>query len=387
MKKNIILHIFPTFALGGQQRRFAELVNGFSAGFTHHVVSLSGEIEAVELIDKNVDLTTHHIPLQKGAFFHPANLQIFSALFQNIRPDLLCTYNWGAIEAVLSWRLQTGRLQKRIWQTFLKGSADQFPHIHFEDGFGPDETPTRQNQKRVMARRILLKRSKVIVPSVTLQQLALNKWQIDQSAIMRVPNGIHIDRFVVHNRVYDHMRPVKVGTVGALRPEKNIARLIDVFSNHKAETESRLQVVGDGPILEMLKQQAQNSSRMDDINFPGGSATPEQYYQNFDIFALSSDTEQMPISLIEAMVSGLPVVATNVGDVSAMVSEENRSFISPVGEDLLFQENLQRLIDDPVLRRSIGLANQKKALDIFDRVTMISIYENLFMDIIENIKS
>jgi glycosyltransferase involved in cell wall biosynthesis len=93
---------------------------------------------------------------------------------------------------------------------------------------------------------------------------------------------------------------------------------------------------------------------------------------------LSSDSEQQPISLIEAMASGLPVVSTNVGDVRQMIAEENLPFIIPCEREDLLAKALQQLIANPALRRQIGRANRARALQIFDEAQMIEQYRALY---------
>jgi glycosyltransferase involved in cell wall biosynthesis len=102
---------------------------------------------------------------------------------------------------------------------------------------------------------------------------------------------------------------------------------------------------------------------------------PSEWIGHFDIFALSSDSEQFPISLLEAMAAGLPVASTDVGDVADMVAKENRFAI---GGETVLAEGLSRLLRDGDLRRRVGEANRRKALREYDEGVMISRYASLY---------
>jgi glycosyltransferase involved in cell wall biosynthesis len=116
----------------------------------------------------------------------------------------------------------------------------------------------------------------------------------------------------------------------------------------------------------------------DRLLMPGFLAEPHRYVGHFDIFALSSDSEQFPISLVEAMAAGLPAVATDVGDVKAMVAYENRDLIVPANEEASFEAALDLLSWDATMRRQLGSANAQKARADFDETAMISHYEALY---------
>ena len=116
-----------------------------------------------------------------------------------------------------------------------------------------------------------------------------------------------------------------IGTVAALREEKNISRLMHAFAMLPA---GRLVIVGDGPQRPALEALAASLGVAERVCFAGHHLDTAAFYAQFDIFALSSDTEQMPLSVIEAMASGLPVVSTDVGDVRLMVASENIPFVT-----------------------------------------------------------
>jgi glycosyltransferase involved in cell wall biosynthesis len=112
--------------------------------------------------------------------------------------------------------------------------------------------------------------------------------------------------------------------------------------------------------------------------FVGDVVAPERVLGLLDMFALTSDTEQMPYALIEAMAAGRPVVATDVGDVRAMVAPENRPFIVPrTSEDALISA-ISELARDGARRRALGCYNQQKARRDFQANGMMKTYEALF---------
>jgi glycosyltransferase involved in cell wall biosynthesis len=104
-------------------------------------------------------------------------------------------------------------------------------------------------------------------------------------------------------------------------------------------------------------------------------ADPADWIGHFDIFALSSDSEQFPISLVEAMAAGLPCISTDVGDVRDMVAEEN---CFAIGDEAVLTSALKRFIADPDLRRSVGAANRRRAAADYDERVMISRYAALY---------
>jgi L-malate glycosyltransferase len=141
-----------------------------------------------------------------------------------------------------------------------------------------------------------------------------------------------------------------------------------------------LRSVGEGPERARIAEEATAQGIVDRIDLPGFNPDPASALRDFDIFALSSDSEQQPISVIEAMASGLPVVATDVGDIKGMVADENRPFIVPADPEDLLADALARLAADGTLRASIGRANRAKALQFFDERQMIGQYRALYAD-------
>jgi glycosyltransferase involved in cell wall biosynthesis len=351
----LLLHVFPNFGTGGPQVRFAILANRLGGRFRHAVVAMDGRQEARALLDPALDIRFPQVGVLKGDT--RGNLRRFRAVLRDVAPDLLVTSNWGSIEWAVA-RIGTG-----------------VPHLHMEDGFGPEER-THQVPRRVLARRLLLRRTTVVLPSRLLWRIATETWRLPRSSLRLLPNGIDVGRFAA-DRPHRGVQPVVIGTVAALRPEKNIARLIRALALLPAAMPVRLAIVGDGPERAALQALAVEKGIGARVEFVGHRADPAPLYAGFDIFALSSDTEQMPLSVLEAMASGLPVAATDVGDVAAMLDPANRDYVV-ARDDRALADALARLAVRSDLRLALGAANRARAKAEFAETDMVAGWRDLF---------
>ena len=352
MPQKHLLHVFPTFAVGGSQMRFAQLARLHGARYRHTVIALDGKKDMMARL-QGLPVTDYDLAFDKRKAME-AFLR-FRATLRALQPDMLFTYNWGAIE----WAL-VNRLNRVA------------PHIHVEDGFGPEEAKG-QLARRIWTRRLALSggNTSIVLPSRNLERIARETWKLPSRQVRFIPNGVDCARFAVSGR--DNRRDTLViGTVASLRREKNIGRLIQAFARLPDHTE--LLIVGGGAEREGLEQLSRELKTGARVRFAGQSDRPQDWYPRMDIFALSSDTEQMPLGVLEAMAAGLPVVATKVGDVAQMVSEENRDYVVAAEQ---FAAALARLAGDPAARRAMGRANEAKARENFDERVMAARYAEL----------
>jgi glycosyltransferase involved in cell wall biosynthesis len=358
-----ILHVFSTFAVGGPQTRFATIADRLGPKYRHLIASMSGRTEAASLLTDRVRFEL--VEFRNTPANPLANAFRFAGELRRIRPDLLVTYNWGALE----WAL--GNLV-----------GPRLPHVHIEDGFGPDEA-RRRLARRVWLRRVaLLGTGTVVVPSRNLERIARREWLLPARKILYLPNGVEIARFAAELPESEWAFAKKpgelaVGTCAALRPEKNLKRLIRAFAACGAAN-CRLVICGDGPERPGLERAAEAAGIADRITFTGYLAKPETVLAGCDLFAMSSDTEQMPYGLLEAMAAGLPAVSTDVGDIKSIVAEPNRPFIVPVSDEAQLSQALGRLLGSSELRARLGQANRIKAESEFALETMIAAYDRLF---------
>jgi glycosyltransferase involved in cell wall biosynthesis len=349
-----LLHVFHSLGAGGAQTRFTRIANRFGSNLQHAVVALNGDYSVLNQLHPDVPVEAIRPALKPQMFIRVGQ---YNTLVERFSPDRLITHNWGTIEWALARR-------------------SGICHIHIEDGFGPDELDG-QKLRRVLFRRIALRNSEVVVPSRTLMRIARNFWRISSDRLHYVPNGIALADFPKSRTGKSGSERAVIGTGAALRPEKNIARLLEAFALVKRDLSCELRIIGDGPDRSGLEKLAMKLGIGSSVVFCGFLADPRPQYAQFDVFALSSDTEQMPYTVLEAMASGVPVVATDVGDIKTIVSGENGGLICPRNSAAL-ANGILRVLKDPQLAEAVSRSNRIKVEEEYDIERMFGAFARLY---------
>jgi len=355
-----LLHLHSTFDAGGKERRSTTLINRFGKAVEHSIVSAQpGALGARAQLDAGLAV---HFPFgfpPLAGRFGVRRMQTLARAMQGF--DLILTYNWGAMDAAMAHALFAPAM----------GLA---PLIHHEDGFNADEV-VRLKTSRNWYRRVALARAHaLIVPSLQLERVALEVWHQPPARVQRIGNGIPVKKYGKKPRADALPRVVKrpgekwLGTLAGLRPVKALPRLVRAF--HALPEEWQLVIVGEGPEREAIMAEAMRLEIGHRVHLPGHVAEPADATGLFDLFALSSDSEQFPLSVVEAMASGLAVASPAVGDVADIVAVENAPFIVPPGDEAALAAALLRLAEDETLRRRVGAANQVRARAEFDEAAM-----------------
>ena len=365
-----ILHVHSGFDPGGKEVRCTKLIRAFPKA-DHDIVSSDPErMSAASLLKglKNVAYPAD-FPKLTGAPM-PGRLKKIAAAMAGY--DLILTYNWGAMDAAMAHTL----------------FADVYrlpPLVHHEDGFNEDEAQ-RLKRRRNLYRRIALGRcAALVVPSRVLERVALEVWELPRTKVRRIPNGVD---FAANQKtvkpdalpgLIKHKGERWVGTLAGLRPVKNLPAMVRALK-HLPEDWS-LVIAGEGPERDAIEAEAERLALEDRVHLPGFVNEPAKLVGLLDIFALSSKSEQQPISVMEAMAAGLPVVSPQVGDVAEMVAEEQADYVFPQDVNDRLGPALAHLASDAELRESIGAANRKKARELYNAKTMIERYRALYWGI------
>jgi glycosyltransferase involved in cell wall biosynthesis len=159
---------------------------------------------------------------------------------------------------------------------------------------------------------------------------------------------------------------------------KNIPRLLRIFSRLPEDLRCKLWIVGDGPEFASLKQLTADLGLSEKVRLWGAVGNPADLLRQMHIFAITSGSEQMPTSVLEAMASGLPVVGTDVGDTRQMVTPQNAGCIVNQNDEETLYKRLLQLVTDAELRKELGRHNRKKCVSVYSSKAMIENYRNLF---------
>lgn len=206
-----------------------------------------------------------------------------------------------------------------------------------------------------------------------------------------IPNGISMEDYAPNSEQGSRVRQelgvepsaVVILHAGRFTEQKNHALLLRAFARLQSSQPLYLLLAGGGELLEPMQQLARELGMAERVRFLGVRSDIPAILNAADIFTLPSRYEGNPMSVMEAMAAGLPVVATAVGGVPELVEEGVSGILTP-NEDLeALVVALQRLVDNAVLRRQMGEAALRRAREKFDIRHTVRAYEDLYESILQ----
>jgi glycosyltransferase involved in cell wall biosynthesis len=208
-----------------------------------------------------------------------------------------------------------------------------------------------------------------------------------------IPYGIPIHAFVRNESAREVWRE-KEGfalddtvyvSVARFYPQKNHRLLLHAFADGPArDMRARLLLAGDGPLRGDLQVMANRLGVGNRVSFLGIRTDIPELVAAADVFALSSDWEGNPLSVMEAMAAGRPVVATAVGGVPELVVHGKTGLLVPAGDAVALAEAMRKIGHDEALRKEMGRASAERAASCFDERVMTRSYEELYERLLGN---
>jgi glycosyltransferase involved in cell wall biosynthesis len=210
-----------------------------------------------------------------------------------------------------------------------------------------------------------------------------------------IPNGIPVDAFRSPSldregwRNKEGFAPTDVlfVCVAGLRPQKNPALLVEAFHRGPAsDPRARLLFVGRGDLQSELERRIGALGLQERVHLLGLRSDVPEILNAADVFVLSSDYEGNPLSVMEAMAAGKPMICTAVGGVPELVEGGCGLLVAP-RDARAFSEAMRHMLESPKARKSMGEASARRAVERFDLRVMTKVYEDLYRKLTTNDRS
>jgi len=231
--------------------------------------------------------------------------------------------------------------------------ASRFSAVQARIIFRRVSFPLRNNPLTRMKYRLGIDCIVAISESIRSQLLARG---IPPGLIRIIYEGMDLAHYPKRNGpAYRPGTPVVIGTIAHLSSEKGINHLIEAASLiPDAASRMRFVVVGDGSLRRELEQQVRAANLENCFQFAGFQENTRDYLTSFDIFVLPSLSEGLSSSILSAMASSLPVVATRVGGIPELVHQGDNGLLVPPADPPALAQALQCLAENPAERLRMG---------------------------------
>ena len=335
-----VAHILSSFGMGGQERVAYDLaVSQLRAGWKVTAVSLAPPPDgplAAEFRAAGIEVERVARP-EPGV--DPMLVLRLAWWLRKHRVDLVHTHNrmaliYGAPAALISGRAV----------------------VHTKHGKNP-RGGTRLIAGNLAARVV----DAFVAVSEETAAVARQRREVDERKLLVIANGIELGRFHPDPAARDRVRRELgigegawvIGTVGRVAAEKNQALLLRAAAPLLGP-QVRLIVAGDGPLLPSLQELVRSLRITEVAHLLGARRDVPAVLNAMDVLAMSSDTEGLPLVVLEAMATGLPVVSTSVGGIPNVIEEGQTGFLVPAGDEAALRDRLARLAADRALARTLG---------------------------------
>jgi glycosyltransferase involved in cell wall biosynthesis len=183
----------------------------------------------------------------------------------------------------------------------------------------------------------------------------------DDAHAVVIHNAVEVESFAARAETTG---PPRIVSIGRLAYPKDFVTLLAALA--RVDADYRVSLVGDGPDAAEVAATVEARGLSDRVELVGAQGTVTELLARSDVFVLSSRSEGFPVSILEAMAAGLPVVATDVGGVAEAVVDAETGILVPAADQQALAAALERLLADHELRRRLGGAGRTRALRLFD---------------------
>ena len=370
----LVLHVVYRFDTGGLENGVVNLINHMPAqAYRHAVLSLTEVTDFRHRVQRD---DVEFIALNKGPGHAIGLYPRMYRLFRELRPAVVHTNNLAALECVVP-----------AW------AAGVPVRIHSEHGWDPSDINGANPRYRQLRRLYRPFVSHYIAVSGELHRYLLERVGVPQRRVSHISNAVDTERF--HPVAGEQPTPIEgcpfsperhwlVGTVGRLQAIKDQLNLVRAFA-HALQSQPalrerlRLVIIGEGPLRPELEALLRETGLTGLVWMPGERSDVPAVMRGLHCFSLPSKAEGLSYTLLEAMASGLPVVATAVGANPDLVRNGETGEIVPPNDPQSLGDALARLAAAPAaLGRQLGRAGRARVEKDYGQRSMVKAYQGLY---------
>ncbi|WEN41428.1 Putative glycosyltransferase EpsF [Thauera sp. GDN1] len=372
----LVLHVLYSFDVGGLENGVVNLINHMPPQrFRHAVVALTRCAPAFcERVRRgDVEFISLNKPPGHGVRLFPA----FLRLCRRLRPSIVHTRNLAALEFAVPAALAGVRAR-----------------VHGEHGWDTADPGGTRRKYQLLRRAYSPFVSRYVALSGQIESYLVDRVGIAPERVERICNGVDTARFrpaavrePLAGSTFDDTALVIVGTVGRLQAVKDQVNLVRAFAlargQGRAGARLRLLIAGDGPQRADVEAEIRAAGIGDVTWLAGERSDVPELMRALDVFALPSQAEGISNTILEAMASGLPVVATDVGGNAELVAEGETGALVPARDPDAMARELLRYTEDAALRHAHGVAGRKRVEQNFSIDGMVMRYTRLYEDLLK----
>lgn len=369
-KRVLIVHTIYRLDVGGMENGLVNLINRMPAErWRHTIVCLTHSTEFANRIQPgDVEVIELHKKPGKDLSIYPR----FWRLLRTLKPQILHTRNLGTIDLAPI------------------GALARVPiRVHGEHGWSADDPKGVNPRHRIIRRLCDWTISRYVAVSADIATWLGEVIGVRASKVRGICNGVDIDQF---NAVgakaalpFEGGGDEKfvIGSIGRMDPIKNFDLLLDAVARLVIERQElrdtiRVVLVGEGPELVGLRQRAKSLGLSDMVCFPGARGDVADIMRCMDLFVLPSRNEGISNTVLEAMATGLPVIATNVGGNPELVEDGVTGKLIRANDVPAISQAISTYLGDHGLLRDHGLASRKRVERNLSLPSMVASYQEMY---------
>ncbi len=372
----LVAHIIYKLDVGGLENGLVNLINHMQQDrYRHAVICLTESTEFRDRI-KREDVEVYCLRKREGQ--DPAVYWRLWKLLRHLRPDIVHTRNLATLECLLPSAL--AGVRRRVHGEHGRDLRDP-------DGMNPKFRLLRKLHRPLVHRYVALSQEMV-------QWLAGAIGVRPPARIKQIYNGVDVVRYSPGARS-DNVPAFLwqpgvfvVGTVGRMQGEKDHLTLVEAFCRltrdcpERDRKRLRLALIGDGPLHQQAADLLKERGLADLAWLPGRRDDVAAVMRLFDVFVLPSLAEGVSNTILEAMATGLPVVATDVGGTPELVDDGTTGTLVEPGDPEEMSRAIRRYLDQPDLARQHGEAGRRRVEREFSLSEMVASYQRLYDELL-----